>query len=134
MSVNKCFVFIKTFTMGISGMLSAYGICYSNQCTTLFSIKFDWKDGTDNSVHTSLMGSILVLGMTFGAVSAGVLMKKGRRKIIIYSSLLIMLSVCLCIPLNFYLIIVGRFFFGVGTGFLSVVAPKFVHEILPSHL
>ena len=72
--------------------------------------------------------------MTFGAVSAGVFMKKGRRRIIIYSSLLIILSVLMCVPLNFYLIIVGRLFFGVGTGFLSVVVPKYVHEVLPNHL
>ena len=72
--------------------------------------------------------------MTFGAVFGGVLMKTGRRKFIIYSTLLIILSVCMCIPLNYYLIILGRLFFGVGTGFLSVVVPKYVHEILPNHL
>ena len=73
--------------------------------------------------------------MTIGAVSGGMLMKIGRRKAVIISCSIGLLGSSISIlPLNLYSILIGRFIFGISSGLLSSITPRFLEETIPNHL
>lgn len=82
-----------------------------------------------------MIGSSLVLGMTFGALGGGRLMAIGRRRAAIISCVLgIMGTGITILPLNYERILLGRLLFGVSVGLLSAIAPKMLEETIPNYL
>jgi len=81
-----------------------------------------------------LFGGAVTLGMAVGAVSGGMLMKKGRR-----------FSQFVCIAIGFVGIgltmwktvlnfVFGKFLFGLSVGLYSSIIPRYVEEMVPFHL
>lgn len=74
-----------------------------------------------------------MIGMTFGAVSGGLLMKIGRRK-----SLLIVIAISIAgslviFHLNFTLLLISRLLFGFSAGLFTSIIPKFLVETSPAN-
>ena len=89
----------------------------------------------EQNQHHSMIGSSLVLGMTFGALGGGRIMSIGRRKAAIIScGLGIMGTGITILPLSYERILLGRPLFGVSVGLLSSIAPKMLEETIPNHL
>mmetsp|Transcript_4389 Transcript_4389/g.7430 ORF Transcript_4389/g.7430 Transcript_4389/m.7430 type:complete len:123 (+) Transcript_4389:213-581(+) len=120
--------------MNVGGLLLGYGLGYSNQVSTFFNVHFDWESAADQSKYEGMIGGAVVLGMTLGAVSAGSMMKLGRRKALIGSSFVGVLGICITMVLQFYCILAGRVLFGFSCGVISALIPRFIEETVPNHL
>ena len=135
MSANRGFLAALVIFLNIPGLLVGYALGYQNQLTPCFEAKFGWADGFDKAIHNSFLGGSIMLGMTLGAVTGGIMMKIGRRR---------SMFICLAIGLtgnlctidihSFELIIFGRFLFGISAGLYSSIVPKMFNEIIPQHL
>ena len=68
-----------------------------------------------------------MIGAMFGGTIAGF----GRRKSIIYMDMILMAGVSISLIKHLAPIMIGRFFFGLGVGSLSVIGPKFINELCP---
>lgn len=82
----------------------------------------------------AFIGSSVVLGMTVGAVSGGLIMKIGRRKALIMASAYGIAGNLLTYHLNIYFLVAGRFLFGFSVGIFSSVCPRYMEETIPAHL
>ena len=80
------------------------------------------------------MGASIVLGMTIGAITGGVLMKIGRRRSQFICIFLGLVGVRLTLITNIWALLVGRFLFGVSVGLFSAIIPRYVEEMVPAHL
>jgi predicted MFS family arabinose efflux permease len=72
--------------------------------------------------------------MTFGSFGGGILMNNGRRKTIMLSLYIGLLGNIVTIYLNFYMLLIGRFMFGVSTGIFSSTIIRFINETVPFHV
>ena len=80
------------------------------------------------------IGSSVILGMTIGAVSGGILMKKGRRKALMVSCGFGIVGVTITLKLNIYILIIGRALLGLSVGLYSSIDPRYLEETIPHHL
>ena len=133
MSANKCFMFFFIVIINMTGLLLGYAMAYSNQVTALLNAKLGY-DADTAAYMQAYIGSSVVLGMTIGAVSGGVIMKIGRRKALILASAYGIAGNLLTYHLNIYFLIIGRFLFGFSVGIFSSVCPKYMEETIPAHL
>lgn len=132
MSPNLIFLVALVLFLNVPGLVIGYALGYQNQLTPCIVAKFGWAEGAEQDIHNALLGGSLMLGMTIGAVTGGVMMQIGRRK---------SMFICLAIGLvgnfctidihNFTLIIFGRFLFGVSSGLYSSIVPKMFAETIP---
>ena len=134
MSVNISYFVLIMITLDIPGLLIGYSTSYQNQVTKCFEAKFGWNTISQKALNNAIIGTSEILGMTFGAIVGGILMKIGRRK-----SLIIICFIGLTgnlISFNFYYwtILLGRFVFGFATGLSSSIVPRIIEETVPSHL
>lgn len=114
MSANKSFLTAIIIFLNIPGLIIGYCLGYQNQLTPCFEAKFGWKIGEDQAIHNAFLGGSIMLGMTIGAVMGGVLMKIGRRKSMFICIVVGTIgNLCTLDIHSFYLLILGRFLFGV---------------------
>ena len=72
--------------------------------------------------------------MTIGSFGGGILMSHGRRRTIILSLLIGLLGNIVTYYFNFYVIMIGRFLFGISTGIFSSTIIRFINETVPFHI
>lgn len=95
-----------------------------------FNAQYDWDDD-QKTLWDSIMTGVIILGAMSGALGCGSLLKHGKRRIILLMNLLLIISVGVCMIPNLYVVVVGRFFWGISFGVFSVACPKFNTEITP---
>jgi len=78
-----------------------------------------------------MLGSIMILGMAIGALFGGMVMKIGRRKVMIATCFLGMLGALLTFRLNFEQMLVGKFVYGLAVGIHNCIAPRYIEETIP---
>ena len=134
MSANFIYLLFVMVTLDIPGLLIGYSVSYQNQATKCFEAKFGWITAQDKALNNAIIGTSEILGMTFGAIVGGILMKIGRRKSLIMICFIGMMGNI--ISFNFYLwtILLGRFVFGFATGLSSSIVPRIIEETVPSHI
>lgn len=76
----------------------------------------------------------MVVGMTFGALFGGSLIKIGRRKATFIGGMLCAIGCLITLKLNFYFLIVGRVIYGLGVGIFCSSCPRLIEENLPPHI
>ena len=74
--------------MALGAFNNGYAMPEVNQLADLFNVKYHWDTKHEQTIHSSINGSILVAGMALGAFSAGKIMPYGRRKCMIWLSVL----------------------------------------------
>ena len=84
MSGNIGFVMAFSTVLCIPSMMISYALTYHNLLTDCFNAKFEWTKQESVSKN-SMIGGSLVLGLTFGALIGGPMMKIGRRKSLMIS-------------------------------------------------
>ena len=71
------------------------------------------------------------IGITLGATITGAMMKKGRRKAFLIFPLIGCLGSILSVIDNYFVMMFGKFLFGIGAGACITVAPKVLEETVP---
>ncbi len=61
-------------------------------------------------------------------------MKIGRRNAFILASLVAMFGTITQLIHGYWFLILGRTFYGLGIGVLSIIAPRFIEETIPDKL
>lgn len=72
--------------------------------------------------------------MMFGVPFGARLITHGRLRVFFLASIIGSIGTVGQLFVNKYLMIGGRIFYGVATGMLAVAIPRYMDEILPSHL
>ena len=66
-----------------------------------------WGDDTD--FYNTLISSSAIAGITVGSLAAGSICEIGRRKSILLSNLVVLISTAMMLVLNVWVIVIGRF-------------------------
>ena len=129
---NTGFLILFTAIMQLPGIVVGYALGYQNQIEACFNVKFGWKTEEDIHWYEGLIGSAGMLGMTFGAVSGGLLMQIGRRKSLFIVIAISIAASVVIFHLNFTLLLISRFLFGFAAGLYSSIIPKIHVETSPA--
>lgn len=70
--------------------------------------------------------------MAIGSFAGGILVKGGRRRIVILLNLLAIVGVCITLIMNFWAILLGKFVWALAVGILSTAGPLMVDETVPA--
>ena len=85
----------------------------------------------DKSYYNSMTGGSVVVGAGLGAYVGGKLMIMGRRRLLLYASVLGIVANIITGFLNIYVIWGGRFLFGIACGIYCSSVTKFIQETVP---
>lgn len=66
------------------------------------------------------------------ALMAGWFIRYGKKKMILVSDILVIISSCFCLIDDINYILIGRFIFGLAAGAFTVFVPKFINETAPT--
>eukprot|EP00347_Sterkiella_histriomuscorum_P020023 403339395 len=119
--------------MIFAGMQMGYIVACMNGLEELFEAKFDIGVNT-RDLWQSLFGSSGVFGLAVGSMSSGFIMKNGRKKTLIISSLIGIAGVAMQQIPTMATIIVGRVIYGIATGIYSVAVGRYIEETVPHQL
>jgi len=73
--------------------------------------------------------------MMISASLGGILIGRGRLKVLDAAAVLGIIGVSLTLVENLWFILVGRFWYGFATGLIAVAWPRYMEEVLPpAHL
>ena len=115
----------------MSGYTLSYGIACTNQLNNTFNAKYHWDTKSEKDIHQSLIGSAMMIGMTAGASTGGMIVKNGRRTALLIACLIGTIGVSLTMIENFYCLIIGRIIQGYASGVQTVASPRMIEEYVP---
>ena len=69
-----------------------------------------------------------------GAITAGKIMQRGRRRLLLFACFVGMIGTGINLILNMWALIIGRIILGISCGFMTVSAPRMLEEYVPPHL
>lgn len=119
---------------------SGYVLASLGTFSLSFTYSHGWLKGEDNYTDPSWFKSslqnslttITCVGAMIAAFTAGNFIKYGKWRMIIISEMLLIVSAGLCLINNYWIIFVGRFFWGMTAGALNCYTPAFISEIAPN--
>ena len=82
----------------------------------------------------SIVGSSATLTLMVGSYFAGVLMKSGRRRVLILAAIIGSIGAGITIIQRFYAIIIGRLIYGFSCGLIAITMPRVMEETIPGEL
>ena len=118
--------------MSCGAMQNGFATPSANQMNNLFDTKYGWESKSSQSLHQSLIGSSVVLGMAAGAYFGGTLMKSGRRRAIMLTSISGSIGVGLTMIENFYVLLLGRVIYGFTAGSQAGIVCRMIDEYVPA--
>ncbi|XP_025661998.1 inositol transporter 1-like [Arachis hypogaea] len=123
-----------TFAAGIGGLLFGYDTGVISGA--LLYIKDDFEVVKNSSFLQELIVAMALIGAIFGAAIGGYINDSlGRKAATIVADICFAVgSLLITVAPNPTLIIVGRFFVGLGVGFASITAPMYIAEVSPSEI
>lgn len=74
---------------------------------------------------------VTCVGAAIAAFTAGMFVHFGKKRMVILTNFLIMISAGLCLIGNPYVTLVGRFFWGMSAGSMTCYCPRLIAEISP---
>ena len=94
-----------------------------------------WVDGGTDAFfftwYAPIVTVILCIGAMIAAGSAGSLTRYGKWNMIHLTNVLIIVAAAVCMIDNIYVILLGKFLYGMGAGAMTVFCTTFVNEIAP---
>ncbi|MED6110707.1 Integrin alpha chain-like protein (Alpha-int1) [Stylosanthes scabra] len=123
-----------TLAAGIGGLLFGYDTGVISGA--LLYIKEDFEQVKNSYFLQELIVAMALVGAIFGATIGGYINDAlGRKMAIIVADICFVLgSLIMAIAPNPHVIIVGRFFVGLGVGAASVTSPVYIAEVSPSEI
>ena len=128
---GKPYVILICATAGLGGFLFGFDTAVISGAVNFLREKFQLKPAMEGWIMSSAL-----LGCVVGAAIAGYLSDKyGRKKILLMSAFLFIISAYGCmIAESPAFLVVARIVGGVGVGFAAMVAPMFIAELSPANL
>lgn len=132
-SLNSRFVYFVCLVSAMGGLLFGYDWVVIGGAKPFYELYFNIADSPSSQ---GLAMSIALVSCMIGACTCGWLADKiGRKKLLIVSALVFLLSSLLTGAFSsFDLFLVARFFGGVGIGIASGLSPMYIAEIAPSNI
>ncbi len=125
------YIFSGSLVASLGSFNFGYGMGVMNTILEIVSAQLNWTC-SEKKVNFGLISSLIAPGAAVGALLSGYLASKlGRRKSLIITDVLTIIS---CIPLlisNTVLIFIGRLLYGVVVGLNSALVPLYIKEISP---
>ncbi len=119
--------------MCCSGVQIGHLIACINQLSSTFAAKYPaFKE--NEGVSLSFLTGMGIFGSLIGSLIAYKVQDYGRVKVLVGATVLSLLGTILSLITGMGSLYIGRFFYGIGCGILSVCAPLFMEETLPSYL
>jgi MFS family permease len=91
-------------------------------------------DLKDENFWSQLLTGICTLGAAVGALSSGPLTRFGKKNCIHFANIVLIVGCGLTLIQNIYIVVVGRFLFGLAAGSFTVFVPSFINELTPTEL
>lgn len=128
---GKLYVVVVCLTAGLGGFLFGFDTAVISGAINFLRVQFH----LDALMEGWIMSSALV-GCVGGAAAAGFLSDKlGRKKVLLYSAILFVVSAVGCaVATAPAFLVVSRIVGGVGVGFAAMVAPMFISELSPASM
>lgn len=137
--VNTSFVYIFLIVISIGTFQFGYSISVFNTLQVPFCGIFGWYDFTVGEVpdftnasnRETILTAICTLGSAFGALFSGPFAKLGKLRCIFLTNFIVIVGCGLTLIQNEYIIMAGRFIYGISTGSFSVFVPLYINETAP---
>jgi len=132
MKVNgSVYLILICITAGLGGFLFGFDTAVISGAINFLRIQFHLSPAMEGWLMSSAL-----LGCVGGAAIAGLLSDKyGRKKILLLSALLFIISAFWCsIAQSPSVLVIARLIGGIGVGFAAMVAPMFISELSPASL
>jgi SP family arabinose:H+ symporter-like MFS transporter len=128
---GKLYLTVICATAGMGGFLFGFDTAVISGAVNFLRSQFSLSPAMEGWVMSSAL-----LGCVAGAAVAGYLSDKyGRKKILLSSALLFVISALGCMIAEApYILVAARIIGGIGVGFAAMVAPMFIAELAPAHL
>ena len=111
-----------------------YGYCLASwdSINEVYSTYHKWGDRTDNL--ETIVTSVTVAGTAVGALGSGSVIWIGKRKCMLYTGFIVIVSNFLCLFPNWYCLVIGRFFYGICGGSYTVFGSRYISETAPTEI
>ena len=128
--INMCYLFCLLITISFGTIQFGYSIASWNTANDAFVRLQNWDKEKATSFQTQAQ-TITTLGAAIGALFSGPVLSIGRWNCILLTNLFVIVGAGLTLIDDEYLVLVGRFFYGVSCGCFSVFCPKYISEVAP---
>jgi len=128
---GKSYVVLICLTAGLGGFLFGFDTAVISGAINFLRVQFHLS-----AVMEGWLMSSALVGCVLGAAASGWLADKfGRKKILLISALLFIISALWCaVASTAALLVIARIVGGVGVGFAAMVAPMFISELSPANM
>jgi SP family arabinose:H+ symporter-like MFS transporter len=118
-------------TAGFGGFLFGFDTAVISGAINFLRVQFHLNAAMEGWIMSSAL-----VGCVAGAAVAGLLADKfGRKKILLFSALLFIISALACaIATRPAFLVMARIVGGIGVGFAAMVAPMFISELSPANM
>jgi len=128
---GKPYVVLICLTAGLGGFLFGFDTAVISGAINFLRVQFQLTPVLEGWIMSSAL-----IGCVLGAAGSGWLADRyGRKKILLLSALLFIVSAAGCALANTPAwLVVARIVGGIGVGFAAMVAPMFISELAPAHM
>lgn len=107
------------------------GMTLSNVNTVTDTLKWQMKWGDDAYVYETILQSMTNAGVAIGSLGAGAVVARGRRRTILWSSILNFFILIPTLVEIYWLMVVCKFIWGVSNGITGIAVARLIEEVLP---
>lgn len=128
---GNLYLFLICLTAGLGGFLFGFDTAVISGAINFLRLQFHLNPAMEGWIMSSAL-----VGCVVGAAIAGLLADKfGRKKVLLCSALLFIISAFGCaIATTPTFLVIARIVGGVGVGFAAMVAPMFISELAPANM
>jgi MFS family permease len=133
LKVNMGYLVKMTIIGNLGATHYGFALSITNSCINALQYQMGWI-GDNLTLYETIVSSASVLGLAFGSVIGGALIKKGRKRVVITWNIIGIISCGLSMWPNTWVITAGRIIYGLTAGILTVAGSATVNETVPNHL
>ena len=126
-----CYIALLFLTVSVGNIQFGYMIGSWNAAAAAYSKKLGWTDPKVKSHNIMVVQTVTTAGAAIGAVLQGSIAHKGRLKCLYLANIVLCLGSIMSLTVDFTVLCMGRFVYGLSVGGFSIICPKFISETAP---
>ena len=124
------FWLVLTLTLGTTHV--GFVVAGNNEVGSVLAEQLGWTaEGTASRWNTAI-SSTGIAGLITGSFAAGFFVKAGRRKCILWLSILAIVGIVPTLFLNVWAILIGKFIYGFSASVIIVASSLYLQETVPA--